>query len=120
MLELHQHHLNVCKQNYDKFCKLVLGDIVLIQNDSSKRNNWKRGKVERLIYGSDDKIRGAVLKVVNGGKVSYIQRPIQKLIPSEVQRECNLTVPDVHVLHDRNVTKNCRNRRRPDRLQVKW
>ena len=85
LLELHQHHLDVNKGNYDELCRLLLGDVVLIKDDSCKRNYWQRGKVEQLITGSDGKVRGAILKVYRGGTISYIQRPLQKIIPLEVQ-----------------------------------
>ena len=52
-----------------------------------KRNVWRKGKVENLIEGKDGEVRGALLKVMNAGKVSFIRRPLQKLIPFEVQRE---------------------------------
>ena len=87
LLELHQHHLEVCKRNYDMFCKLVLGDVVLIKDDKTKRNEWKKGKVVKLLEGNDGNVRGAMLKVCNRGVVSYLLRPIQKIIPLEVQRE---------------------------------
>ena len=87
LLELHQHHLNVHKGNYEELCKLLLGDVVLIKDDSFKRNAWKKGKVDQLIRGEDGNVRGAVLKVNTSGRASYIRRPVQKLIPLEVQKE---------------------------------
>ena len=87
LLELHQHHVNVHKGNYDELCKLLLNDVVLIKDDASKRNCWKKGKVEQLIPGADGRVRGAVLRTITSGRVSYIRRPVQKLIPLEVQRE---------------------------------
>ena len=88
LLELHEHHLYNHKRNYDEFCKLLVGDVVLIKDDFMKRMEWKKGKVEELICGHDSKIRGALLKVSQGGKVSYIKRPLQRIVPLEVQREC--------------------------------
>ena len=88
LLELHEHHLYTHKRNYDEFCKLLVGDVVLIKDDSMKRMEWKKGKVEELIYGDDKKVRGALLKVSQRGKVSYIKRPLQRNVPLEVQKEC--------------------------------
>ena len=72
------------KGNYEELCKLLLGDVVLIKDDSFKRNPWKKGKVDQLIHGEDGHVRGAVLKVNTSGRASYIRRPVQKLIPLEV------------------------------------
>ena len=91
--ELRQHHLEANKGNYDQLCKMLLGDVVLIKDDVFKRNLWKKGKVEKLIYGNDGKVRGAMLKIVNAGKASYIQRPVQKLIPLEVQKASAIHAP---------------------------
>ena len=60
---------------------------MLIKDDSFKRNCWKKGKVDQLIRGEDGQVRGAVLKVNTSGHASYIRRPVQKLIPLEVQKE---------------------------------
>ena len=84
LTELHQHHINSNKGNYDTSCKLLLGDVVLIKDDAFKRNFWKKGRVEKLIYGKDEKVRGALLRTPNG---SYIKRPVQRIVPLEVQRE---------------------------------
>ena len=64
-----------------------MGDVVLIKDDSLKRNFWSKGKVEKLIVGKDGEVRGALLKVKNNGKVSYINRPVQKIVPLEVRKE---------------------------------
>ena len=47
----------------------------------------KKGKVEKLIKGRDGKVRGALLKVTQGGKTVFLHRPLQRLIPLEVQKE---------------------------------
>ncbi len=38
------------------------GDIVLVQEDISKRNTWKVGIVEELIKGRDGEIREAKVR----------------------------------------------------------
>ena len=88
LTELHQHHLYTRgKGNYDEYCRLLLGDVVLIKDDSLKQNFWSKGKVEKLIVGKDGEVRGALLKVINNDKVSYINRPVQKIVPLEVRKE---------------------------------
>ena len=135
--ELHQHHLYTRgKGNYDEFCKLLLGDVVLIGDDSLKRNLWKKGKVEKLIVGKDGKVRGALLKVSLGEKVLFIQRPLQRLIPLEVLSENKLnedvTVNDSNKVTDAVVVTSadindssqstCAKRKQfqPDRFEAKW
>ena len=86
LLELHQH-LNSRKGSYDELGEHLLGDVVLIKDDATKRKVWKKGRVEQLVRGNDGKVRGAVLKVKSPtGNLSTIRRPVQKLIPLEVQR----------------------------------
>lgn len=96
LLELHQHHIHASKRNYDNYCKLLLGDVVLIKDDALKRNVWKKGRVEKLIIGKDGKARGAVLRVYNDGKIGYLKRPLQRIVPLEVQRE-KIDVDEVDV-----------------------
>ena len=96
LLELHQHHIHASKRNYDNYCKLLLGDVVLIKDDALKRNVWKKGRVEKLIIGKDGKARGAVLRVYNDGKIVYLKRPLQRIVPLEVQRE-KIDVDEVDV-----------------------
>ena len=58
--------------------------------DNIKRNCWKLGKVEELVVGKDQVIRGAKLKVLTKGKPVYLSRPIQKLYPLEVSHGCKV------------------------------
>ena len=86
--ELYEHHLYSRKGNYDEYCRLLLGDMVFIKDDKMKRNSWKKGVVEELICGRDNKVRGALLRVTNKkGDVIRIRRPIQKIVPLEVKKE---------------------------------
>ena len=108
--ELHQHHLYSRKENYDEKCRLLLGDVVLIKDDKLKRNFWKKGYVEKLICGEDKKVRGAVLKVVNKkGDIGWIKRPIQRIVPLEVQKEdVSKSILDVGV--DQSISSRGRKR----------
>ena len=42
------------------------------------------GRRGKWISGSDGQVRGAVLKIYNEGQISYIERPVQKIIPLEI------------------------------------
>lgn len=60
------------------------GDVVIIQEDNEKRGFWKLGLIEEVIYGGDERIRGAVVKVrKTGRKCSKMRRPVQRLYPIE-------------------------------------
>ncbi|MAG86063.1 MAG: hypothetical protein CMB97_01460 [Flavobacteriaceae bacterium] len=63
------------------------GDVVLIKEENLKRNSWKLGLVEELVKGKDGVIRGAKVSICNKGKKDILSRPLQKLIPLEVQNE---------------------------------
>ena len=129
LLDLHQHHINVFKGNYDEFSRLVLGDVVLIKDDVSKSNIWKKGKVEKLIMG-----RGALLEVCHAGRVSFLERPVQKDIPLEVAKN-NLIENNVSsvvdsgdaaldksllVAESHDVSSKGRIRMNPNRYQSIW
>ena len=54
----------------------------MIENENNKnRTFWKMGRVEELLKGDDNVVRGATLQLANR---NIIQRPIQKLYPFEV------------------------------------
>ena len=38
------------------------GDVVLIHSDSKLQGFWKLGRVQRLVKGDDDHVRGAILR----------------------------------------------------------
>ena len=46
--------------------RLIVGDVVLIQDDThSLRSIWRMGKVEKLIVGKDRKVCDAELTVIS-------------------------------------------------------
>ena len=139
LLNLHEHHINAFKGNYDEFSRLILGDVVLIKDDASKRNQWKKGKVEKLIRGRDGHVRGALLKVCYDGRTSFLERPVQKIIPLEVRKvdKCSVGSSDVSDVSSKvdkcpvrssdntennlsNISSKGRSRRNVDRFQCEW
>ena len=76
------------------------------------RSQWRLGKVEKLITGNDNKVRGAKLTVVSkGGERTFCNRPVQKLIPFEIVNEddyCNVN-------EGKRVDKTHTNDKRPTR-----
>ena len=84
MNELRQHHIYQHTTSNEKR-ELVEGDIVLIKDDNIPRNNWRKGKVEKLVIGKDGKTRGAKLTMVSkSGQRTSAARPVQKLVPLEI------------------------------------
>ena len=72
----------------DANAKLKVGDIVILKNDSVARAFWKLAKVEELLPGRDGTVRSAVITVPRGTSSNSnqrLRRPIQHLIPTEVQ-----------------------------------
>ena len=55
---------------------LEVNDIVLILDDVTPRNQWKKGKVVNVFPSSDGRVRKVKVKTQD----SYLERPIQKLI----------------------------------------
>ena len=69
--------------------------------------SWQKGKVEKLIYGDDNLVRGADVRVYQDifGKTIVIRRPLQLLVPLEVK----------NIIHNNNETNKPANER-PRRL----
>ena len=63
MLELTEHHNLSVRRN--SLSQISLGDIVTVIDDEGKlsRSQWKLGKIEELIKGDNEAIRGAKLRV---------------------------------------------------------
>ena len=62
-------------------------DVVLVQEDNTKRSNWKTGKMVEQIVGKDGVVRGAKLRLITKGKPIIVNRAVQKLYPLEVSSE---------------------------------
>ena len=61
-MSLRERHAYQSKKYGNKI--LQIGDVVIIKDDKIQpRGTWKKGRVENLIVGRDDVVRGAVLRV---------------------------------------------------------
>ena len=60
-----------------------LGDVVLLEEDNSKRQQWKMGIIQNVISGKDGQVRGVEVRTINQGKPQILCRPIQKIYPLE-------------------------------------
>ena len=63
--------------------EIAVGDVVLLQNDSTKRALWKLTIVKELLVGRDGKIRAAVVQVADSKNL--IRRSLKHLFPMEVK-----------------------------------
>ena len=64
---------------------IKVGDVVHIYADKTPRQQWRMGKVEKLLRGRDNEVRAAeVVTVDNSLRKIRLKRPIQKLYPLEV------------------------------------
>ena len=71
------------------------GDVVLVYDEKLKRQLWRLGKIENLFRSKDGKIRSAEIKTNVNGRVSKLNRPINKLYPIEVN-EPKRVIEDEH------------------------
>lgn len=56
------------------------GDVVLIKEEDTHRNQWPMGVVDEVFYSKDSKVRKVKVTIVrNGSKLSYV-RPICYLV----------------------------------------
>ena len=62
---------------------LARGEVVFIYDADQPRTQWRIGRVEGLLKGSDGAVRGASLRVQSGKKTILLNRPIQHLYPLE-------------------------------------
>ena len=84
LTELRERHKNIYKT---KGREIKLGELVLLKDEIIPRSRWRVGRVYKLHKGTDNKIRGACLKVINDKNNVYVNRPITKLCPLEVSCE---------------------------------
>ena len=61
-----------------------IGEIVSVHDESLPRKKWRMEVVHELIKGVDEKTRGAVVRIADKGKSSYLRRPLQRLFPFEI------------------------------------
>ena len=61
---------------------MCVGDVVLIQDKSLRRSQWKLGMVTEVFAGMDHKIRRVRVKYINPSTSSPIEveRPVQQLV----------------------------------------
>ena len=74
------------------------GDVVLIKDENKSRLLWRKGKVTKFLDSRDNKIRGVELLVYQEKtrKTCTINRPIQHLVPLEVENVDRAILDEEH------------------------
>ena len=100
---------------------LNVRDIVLVKGEEKvPRTQWSIGKINKLVIGKDAQVRGAELVVISKtGEKTVCQRPMQKLIPFEIntdRRELSNNKPvndskgadETHILNSKRPTRKAK------------
>ena len=98
------HHF---KRKNPRGFEIQAGDVVVVKESGAPRSSWKLAVVEKLIPSSDNEVRGATIRVVNGkGRLTRIRRPLKSLFLLEVNQkeEQGITFDTVCSTDDENCT----------------
>ena len=68
-------------------CRIKNGELVIIKDEQCKRSFWKMGRVIELIKSKDGIVRSVSVKVASGNGTAILKRPLQLLIPLEINVE---------------------------------
>ena len=113
VVDLREHHK--LKKGCSDDCELSVNDIVLVVNDKQPRYLWRIGRIQELIKGRDDKVRGAkVLTKTDQGHFSTLRRPINQLILLELNKHTSelanvekaIGIPKVTFIDEANIETN--------------
>ena len=100
--------------------RITVGDIVLVEDPTLKRNYWKLGKITKLIKGHDERVRAATVKIYNNNSIhQLINRPICKLYPLEIRANENTEKDEIiadQTIVDSDITSSYELNQRPNRL----
>ena len=90
--------------------RINVGDIVLVEDPTLKRNYWKLGKITKLIKGHDERVRAATVKIDNNNSIhQLINRPICKLYSLEIRANENIEKDEIvtnQTIVDNNITSS--------------
>jgi transposase InsO family protein len=68
---------------HDQVNPIKTGDVVIVVDDQTPRNNWLKGLVIATFPGKDGQVRVVEVKTVHG----ILKRPVAKICPLDVLRE---------------------------------
>ena len=108
LLSLQEHHS--IKMRQSKKSTIAVGDVVVLKNDSTKRQFWKLAFV--LLTGSDEVVRATMVRTVDSeGRSPLLRGSIQHLIPTEVRTKPNIV--QLEVADDTPIHVNSRSSEAP-------
>ena len=95
LLELRESHRHQAASKNSP--PINVGDVVLLEDRDKPRGFWRLARVEKLLAGKDDKVRGAQIRVSTPtGQSSTLRRPLQALYPLEItQSDVSTGTPEV-------------------------
>lgn len=64
----------------DERRNIEVGDVVLLKESQSKRNEWPTGLITKTIASRDDKVRKVEVKIVKQGTAKIYLRPVSELV----------------------------------------
>ncbi|KAK6016802.1 Pao retrotransposon peptidase, partial [Ostertagia ostertagi] len=110
---LQNFHLQECRKKSRKL-EPVVGSVVLLQDQSSPRSQWKMGIIQKLHPGEDAQVRTVSVRCPSG---KVIKRPINMLIPLELSVTEDESEMDVREerMNSSSQSENCGIRKQPDR-----
>ena len=77
---------------------IKVGEVVLLEDQDKPRGFWRLARVEKLLTGKDDKVRGAEIRVSTPtGRPTTPRRPVQALYSLEIS----------HPLEDEPTGESC-------------
>jgi len=68
-------------------CRIRSGKLVIIKDEQSKRSFWKMCRVIELIKSKDGIVRSVNVRIASSNGTTIQKRPLQLLIPLEVNVE---------------------------------
>ncbi len=77
-------HKNVRQSGYQK---VKVGDVVIVEAENKKRVDWPIARIVKVYPGKDGVVRSVRIRVAKNGKVSEVDRPIQRLYMLETSSE---------------------------------
>ena len=99
LLELRQSHCYHCGNANPS--QVSVGEVVIVHPADQWWGYWRLGRVQKVLVGRDEKVRGAVFRVAGKGhRAKLLQCPLQLFYPSEICTPPCETEQSESELHD--------------------
>ena len=102
LLELREFHRVRLEKGIDH--TPMKGEVVTVYDEGHPRGMWRLGRIEDLIVGADEKIRGVYVRTMSKkGCSKVLRRPIQHIYPLEVHSDPPDDKPPTKEAHNSNL-----------------